>query len=347
MNPHRLQQRGARPCKSPTPVFRHRLFARLAGIALVSLVALSARAQEDPARNFPGKPIRIIVGYAAGGGNDIVLRLIAPKLAEGLGQPVIVENKPGAQSIVAAEYVAKAAPDGYTLLMGASGPIAINPAIYSKLSYSPLRDFVPISMIGSFPLILVVNAALPIHSVRELVAYAKANPDKANYGASAAPFQLASELLNLRTGAKFAYIPYKGSNESINAVMSGQVTMTIADPPPATGPLMGGRVRGLAVTSATRHPAWPDLPTMAEAGIPDIEIVLWSGLLAPAGTPAAIVRKLQDEVARVVRLAEIRERLAGMAIDPVGNTSEEFARIIAADIAKWTAVAKAANIKAD
>jgi tripartite-type tricarboxylate transporter receptor subunit TctC len=347
MNLRMLLQRSPRRCKYPKPVFGPGLFVRLARIALVSLFAASAWAQEDAARNFPNKPIRIIVGYAAGGGNDIVVRLIAPKLAEGLGQPVIVENKPGAQSIVAAEYVARAAPDGYTLLMGASGPIAINPATYSRLPYSPLHDFVPISMIGSFPLIMVVNAASPIRSVKELVDYAKSNPDKANYGASAAPFQLASELLNLRTGAKFAYIPYKGSNESINAVMSGHVTMTIADPPPATGPLTGGRVRGLAVTSAARHPAWPDLPTMAEAGIPDLEIVLWSGLLAPAGTPAAIVRKLQDEVARVVRLAEIRERLAGMAIDPVGNTSEEFARIIAADIAKWTAVAKAANIKAD
>jgi tripartite-type tricarboxylate transporter receptor subunit TctC len=326
------------------PVFPRVLSAWLAGMALA---AAPAWAQEDAARSFPSRPIRIIVGYAAGGGNDIVVRLIAPKLAEGLGQPVIVENKPGAQSIVAAEYVARAAPDGYTLLMGASGPIAMNPAIYSRLSYSPLHDFVPVSMIGSFPLIMVVNPALPIRSVKELVDWAKANPDKANYGASAAPFQLASELLNLRTGARFAYIPYKGSNESTNAVMSGQVTMTIADPPPVTGPLAGGKVRGLAITSAARHPAWPDLPTLAEAGIADIEIVLWSGLLAPAGTPAAIVRKLQDEVARVVRLAEIRERLSGMAIDPVGNTSEEFARIIAADIAKWTAVAKAASIKAD
>ena len=319
----------------------------IAGIFAAALLAASVWAQDEPARNFPAKPIRIIIGYGAGGGNDIVMRIIAPKLAEGLGQPVIVENKPGAQSIVAAEYVAKAAPDGYTLLMGASGPIAMNPATYSRLPYSPLRDFVPISMIGSFPLIMVVNPALPIRSVKDLVDYAKANPDKANYGASAAPFQLASELLNLRTGARFAYIPYKGSNESTNAVMSGQVTMTIADPPPVTGPLAGGRVRGLAITSAARHPAWPDLPTLAEAGVPDIEIVLWSGLLAPAGTPAAIVKKLQDEVARVVRLAEIRERLAGLAIDPVGNSSEEFARIIAADIAKWTAVAKAANIKAD
>jgi tripartite-type tricarboxylate transporter receptor subunit TctC len=347
VNPDRLPPKHTLWRNLPVTHASRRILSGLAGIALAVLAAIPACAQDDAAKNFPVRPIRIIVGYAAGGGNDIVMRILAPKMAEGLGQPVVVENKPGAQSIVAAEYVAKAAPDGYTLLMGASGPIAINPAIYSRLPYAPLRDFVPISMIGSFPLILVVNPALPIRSVRELVDYAKAHPDQANYGASAAPFQLASELLNLRTGARFAYIPYKGSNESTNAVMSGQVTMTIADPPPVTGPLSGGRVRGLAITSATRHPAWPDLPTMAEAGIPDIEVVLWSGLLAPAGTHAAVVRRLQDEVARVVRLPEIRERLAGLAIDPAGNSAEEFARIIAADIAKWTAVAKAANIKAD
>ncbi len=320
-----------------------RFLARPACLVLASLLALPAWAQDS----YPNKPVRIIVGYAAGGGNDIIVRVLSPKMSEGLGQPVIIENRPGAQSIVAAEYVAKAAPDGYTLLMGPTGPIAMNPATYSKLSYSPLRDFVPISMIGSFPLIMVVNPALPIRSVKELVDYAKANPDKANYGASAAPFQLAAELLNLRTGTQFAYIPYKGSNESINAVMSGQVTMTISDPPPATGPLKGGRVRGLAITSATRHPAWPELPTLAEAGVPGIEITLWTGFLAPAGTPAAIVKRLQEEVARVVKLPEIRERLNAMSIDPAGNTSEEFARIIAADIAKWTAVAKAANIRAD
>jgi tripartite-type tricarboxylate transporter receptor subunit TctC len=321
--------------------------SRLCGIALALLLAHPAHAQDDPARSFPNRPIRIIVGYAAGGGNDLVLRVIAPRMAEGLGQPVIVENKPGAQSIVAAESVARSAPDGYTLLMGATGPIVMNPATYARLPYAPMRDFAPISMIGSFPLLLLVNPALPVRSVKELVEYAKANPEKANYGASAAPFQLATELLNLRTGARFAYIPYKGSNESINAVMAGQVTMTISDPPPATGPLKGGRVRALAVTSAARHPAWPDLPTMAEAGIPDIEITLWNGLLAPAGTPPAIVKKLQDEVARVVRLPEIRERLAGMSVDPVGGTAEEFAQAIAADIAKWTAVARAANIRAD
>jgi len=320
---------------------------RLAAVALASLLVAQVHAQEDAAKGFPNKPIRILVGYAAGGGNDIIARVVSTRMSEGLGQTVIIENKPGAQSIIAAEYVAKSAPDGYTLLMGATGPMSMNPATYSKLPYSPLRDFIPISMIGSFPLVLVTNPSLPIRSVKELVEYAKAKPDQANYGASAAPFQLAAELLNQKAGTKFAFIPYKGSNESVNAVMSGQVTMTISDPPPVTGPLKGGRVRGLAVTSATRHPAWPELPTMAEAGFPDIEVMLWTGFFAPAGTPAAIVKRLQDEVARVVRLADIRERLNGMGVDPSGNTSEEFRGIVASDIAKWTAVAKAANFKAD
>jgi tripartite-type tricarboxylate transporter receptor subunit TctC len=314
-----------------------------AGLALAVFGAATAVAQDS----FPSKPIRIIVGYTAGGGNDIIARVVAGKMAEGLNQQVIIENKPGAQSIIAAEFVAKAPPDGYTILMGPSGPMSMNPATYSKLPYSPLRDFVPISMIGSFPLILVTSADSPVKSVKELVDFAKANPGKSNYGASAAPFQLAAELFKQKSGTDFTYIPYKGSNESANAVMAGQITMTISDPPPITGPLKAGRLKALAVTSVKRHPSWPDVPTMIEAGIPDTDIVIWTGFLAPAGTPPAIVKRLQDEVARVVRLPEIRERLNGLGVDPVGNTSEEFGRIIAADIAKWTAVAKAANIKSD
>jgi len=303
----------------------------------------SAQAQE----NFPSKPIHIVVGYAAGGGNDIIVRVVAPKMSEGLGQPIIVENKPGAQGIISCEYVARAAPDGYTLLMGPSGPMTMNPAIYSKLPYSPLRDFAPISMIGDFPLILVVSASLPVGSVKELIAYAKARPGELNYAASAAPFQLAAELFNQKTGTRFAHIPYKSSGDSVGALMSGQVTMTIMDPAPAIGPLKSGKVRGLAVTSAARDPTMPDLPTFAEAGVPDIEIRLFTGFHAPAATPPAIVRRLQRELARVVKLPEIRERLDQMAIVPSGNTPEEFRAIIARDIAKWTAVAKTANIKAD
>lgn len=309
--------------------------------SLACVLSAPGLAQES----FPSKPIHIIVGFAAGGGNDIIARVVAPKMSEGLGQPVIIENKPGAQNIIAAEYVAKAVPDGYTLLMGPSGAMTMNPAIYSKLPYSPLKDFIPISMIGDFPLILVVSAALPINSVKELIDYAKAHPDKVNYSASAAPFQLAAELFNQKTGTKFAYIPYKSSGESVNAVMSGQVTITITDPPPVIGPIKGGRVRALAVTASKRDPAWPEVPTLAEAGGPDVEIRLFTGFHAPAGTPRAIVDRLQQEVARVVRIPEIRERLDQMSIVPSGNTSEEFRAIIARDIEKWTAVAKAANIK--
>ena len=317
---------------------------RLACLVLPALVAATVQAQGS---SFPNKPIRIVVGFAAGGGNDIIVRVLAPKMSVGLGQPIVVENKPGAQSIIAAEYVAKSAPDGYTLFMGPSGAMTMNPAIYSRLPYSPLRDFAQISMIGDFPLILVVNSSLPVNSVKDLIDYAKARSGDVNYSASAAPFQLAAELFNQKTGTRFAHIPYKSTADSMGAVMSGQVTMTIMDPPPAIGPLKGGKVKGLAVTSAKRDPAWPDLPTLAEAGGPDIEIRLFTGFHAPAATPPAIVKRLQQEVARVVRLPEIRERLDQMSIVPSGNTPEEFRQIIARDIAKWTAVAKAANIKAD
>jgi tripartite-type tricarboxylate transporter receptor subunit TctC len=315
---------------------------------LLGLLALACGGAPALAQDaYPSKPIRIVVGYSAGGGNDIIVRVLAPHLSDGLRQPVVVENRPGAQGIIANEIVAKAAPDGYTVLMGPSGPMTMNPGIYAKLPYDSLRDYAPITMIGSFPLILVVNPELPITTVKELIAYAKSSPQKANYGASAAPFQLAAELLNQKTGTKFQYIPYKSSGESVNAVLSGQVTMTIADPPPVVGPLKGGRVRAIAITSAKRHPAFPDLPTMAEAGLKDIEVTLWTALLAPAGTPRAVVSRLRDEVARVVKLPDVRERFAAMGIDPVANLPEEFRRIMAADIAKWTAVAKAANIKAE
>ena len=311
--------------------------------ALAFLIAATAPAQDA----YPSRPIRIVVGYSAGGGNDIIVRVMTPELSKGLGQPVIVENKPGAQSIIAAELVAKSAPDGYTIFMGPSGPMTINPATYSKLPYSPQRDFTPISMICSFPLIVTVNAQLPIRSIRELIDYAKANPGKSNYASSAGIFQITTEMFKQRTGTQIEMIPYKSSGESIQAVISGQVMMTIIDPPPTAGPLKAGTVRGLAVTSPTRHPSWPDLPTMAEAGVPDMEVPVWTAFFAPAKTPPAIVARLQKEVARVVQTAEVRERFATMGLDPVGGSSEDLDRRVARDIEKWTAVARAANIKND
>src|ERR1044071_9645045 len=228
----------------------------------VAAFSLSAAAQE----NYPNKPIRIVVGYAAGGGNAIIERGMTPELSKGLGQPVIVENKAGAQTIIAAEFVAKQPADGYTILMGPSGPMTINPATYSKLPYDPVRDFTPISMICSFPLLLVVDPKLPVKNVKELIDYAKANPGKSNYASSAGIFQVASEMFKQRTGTKIEMITYKSSGESAQSVISGQVMMTLIDPPPVSGPLKSGTVRGLAVTSPQRHPSWPELPTLKEAG---------------------------------------------------------------------------------
>ena len=314
----------------------------LAAIAWIALAAPAA-AQDS----YPSKPIRIIVGYSAGGGNDIIVRVMQPELAKGLGQPIVVENRPGAQSIVAAEVVAKAPADGYTLLMGPSGPMTINPATYSKLPYHPQRDFAPISMICSFPLIVVVSSSLPVKNIQDLVAYAKANPGKSNYASSAGVFQVATELFKQKTGTSFEMIPYKGSGESIQALIAGQVTMTIVDPAPATGPLKAGTIRALAVTSANRHPNWPDLPTMAEAGVADMEVPVWTAFFAPARTPPAIVARLQKEVARVVHVSDVKERFAAMGLVSVGSTEEALARVVARDIEKYTAVAKAANIKND
>src|SRR6476659_5624007 len=304
--------------------------------------SLAAAAQE----NYPGKPIRIVIGYSAGGGNDIIVRVMTPELSKGLGQPVIVDNKPGAQSIIAAEHVAKQPADGYTILMGPSGPMTINPATYSRLSYDPVRDFTPISMICSFPLLLVVDPKLPVKNVKELIAYANANPGKSNYASSAGIFQVASEMFKQRTGTNIEMITYKSSGESAQAVISGQVMMTLIDPPPVSSPLKSGTLRGLAVTSPRRHPSWPDLPTLKEAGV-DMEVPVWTAFFAPAKTPPAIVARLQKEVARVVQTPEVKERFAQMGLDPVGGTSEELGSRVRRDIEKWSAVAKAANIKND
>jgi tripartite-type tricarboxylate transporter receptor subunit TctC len=313
--------------------------------ACLGLMALgaAASAQEDPAR-YPTRAIHIIVGFSPGGGNDIIARIVGQKLSESLGQPVVIENKPGGGAIVATEYVARSAPDGYTLLVGASGAIAINPAVYAKLPYDSIRDFTPVSELGSFPLILIVNASSPIKTVADLVAYAKANPDKTNYASSSAAFQLATELFKQKTGAPMQLIPYKGTGDSVMAVISGQVTATIADAGPVSGQVKGGQVRALAVAAPERTADFPDVPTMKEAGA-DVDAVLWSGIFVPKATPPAIVRKLQDEFIRIARMPDVIAHFKPLGIESVGNSSDEFAKILAADIARWAEVARAGNIK--
>jgi tripartite-type tricarboxylate transporter receptor subunit TctC len=301
------------------------------------------RAAEDAA-NYPSRPVRLVVGFAAGGGNDILARLVGQKLSERIGRPVVIENKAGAGGMIATEYVARVEPDGYTLLVGASGAMTISPAVYDKVNYDTLRDFIPISAIGSFPLFLIVRADSPFKTVADLVSFAKANPDKTNYASSSAAFQLATELFKQKTDAPMQMIPYRSSNESVTAVISGDVTATIVDPGPVMSQITGGQVRALAVAAPARTLDLPDVPTMTEAGA-GFEAILWSGIFAPKGTPPAIAKKLQDELMSIVRLPDVAARLKQLSTEPVGNSSEEFARIIAADIARWTAVARSANIR--
>lgn len=306
-------------------------------------VCLSFAAMGAIAADYPQRHVTIVVGYSAGGGVDTIARIVAEKLPQRLGQPVVVENRPGVASIVGATYVAKAKPDGHILLMGASGPIVFNHALDAKLPYGP-QDLTPISLVGVAPLMLLVNTNSPIKSLQDLVNYSKQNPDKSNYSASSSSFQLITELFNRKTGARFTHIPYKGANDSVTAVMSGDVTMTLADTGPATVGLKSGRVRALAVTSPERLKDYPDVPTLSELGV-DLKASLWIGLLAPSGTPSDIVKQLANEIAQIVNLPDVQNRIKAMSMIPTSNSPEEFQKSVTADIALWKKVAEENNIK--
>jgi len=311
----------------------------------IAFVVGTQHAQGEDVDKFPSKPIHIIVPAAPGGVNDILARLIGQKLTERFGYPVIVENRAGAATMVGASYVARALPDGYTLLSAPLSTMAINPAIYAKLSYDPQRDFVPISNIASYPYILCVTNSVPVRTVRELIDYTKANPKRANAGGPSATFQLVTELFKQKTGASIQYIPFRGSNDAAVALMSGELLLSFVDAGPASPQIKGGKFRAIAVTSMTRMPSFPDIPTLSQAGVSDMVILSWSGLFAPTGTPAEIVKKLQDEIIHIVRMTDVQKRLRALDLDPVASTSEEFARTIAKDTETWSAVARAANIK--
>jgi tripartite-type tricarboxylate transporter receptor subunit TctC len=313
---------------------------------LLAIVALCAAAAGALAQGYPAKPIRIVVGFPPGGGNDIIARLVGAKMQEGWGQPVVIDNRPGANSIIAVEFVAKSAPDGYTLLVNGPGGMSVNPVLYAKLPYDSLRDFVAISMVGSFPLVLVVHPSVPANSVQELVAYARANPGKLNYSSGSTAFQVASEMFKQMTGTDVRHIPYKGSAASITAVIAGDVQMTIVDTPPLVPQIKAGRVKALGVTSAKRSASMPEVPALAET-VPGYEMVLWIGVFAPAGTPGEVASKLNAEVVRIVKLPEVRATLDAMGVEPLGNTSAQMAEWIRRETAKYGPVVKAANIKAE
>jgi tripartite-type tricarboxylate transporter receptor subunit TctC len=310
----------------------------------VSLVQASAAV----AQTYPTRTIRIVVPQSAGGSTDLVARPLAQKLAEALKQPVVVENRPGAGSVIGTDLVAKAAPDGYTLLAVAAS-FSMSPSLYANLPFDPVRDFAPITLLSAFPNILVVHPSLPVKSVQELIAYAKARPGQLNFGSSgvATGTHLSMELFKNMTGIEMVHVPYKGGAPSVNALLAGEVQVTLATISTALPQVKAGRLRALAVTTPQRSVAAPEVPTLAESGVPGYDYSSWIGLLAPAKTPPAIVARLRAETARIVRTPEMRAILALEGAEPVGNSPEEFAALIGSEVGRWRKVVAAAGIKAD
>ena len=321
---------------------------RRASCTAALVLALCAMAQPGWAQGdaaYPNKPIRLIVGFAAGGGNDLFARLVGQKLSERLGQNVVIENKPGAGGRLAVEFVKSQPADGYTIMVAATGQMAVAAAIYPKLSYHPTRDFIPLTMIASFPLILAGPTGDTIRTVKDLVADGKAHPDKSNYATSSPAFTITTELFKLKTGMPAVAVPYKSSNEMMLSIAGGQTLFAIADGPPTVPLVQGGKIRALAVTGSERSTELPDVPSMAEAGYPEVDIGLWSGLFVSVNAPPAIVKKLDDAARRAMADPGVREKLKAMAVNPGGGPGAEFRKRIEDDIARFTEVVKAANLK--
>ncbi|HYJ44212.1 MAG: tripartite tricarboxylate transporter substrate-binding protein [Xanthobacteraceae bacterium] len=319
----------------------------LGGLALCA-AAIAAPASAQDTASFPNKPIRVVVPFAAGGGNDIFARLVGQKAGEILGQTFVIENKPGAGGRIAAEYVMNQPRDGYTLFVGASGVMSIAAAAFPNLPYHPTKTFVPLAMIADFPLILVVAQDHPAKNVKEMVEWAKQNPDKSNYAATSPAFIIASELLKLESGMPGTMIPYKSSNEMILSVMQGQTLLAISDGPPAMPMIKGNKVKALAVTGSKRSGELPDVPSMAEAGFPGVNTALWSGFFAPVNVPAAITAKLEDALRKAIADPGVSDKLKGMAVSPGGGTTAaQFRAMIDQDIQGYEKIIKAANLKFD
>jgi tripartite-type tricarboxylate transporter receptor subunit TctC len=302
-----------------------------------------ASAQGD----FPNKPIRIIVGLAAGAINDVQARVVAAKLAERVKQPVVVENRTGAGGNIAAEFVARAAPDGYTLLMTPTATMVINPAVYTKLPYKSPDDFVPIMQLSTYPLFLAVQNDLPVKSVKELLAYAKANPAKANLASPATFFDMVTALLTLDTGVKFEVIRFKSTPETMTALITGQAMISFQEYRSIAPQLKAGKAKTLATLSTTRSADLPDVPTIVEQGYPHAAAQPFSGIVAPAKTPPAVVKKLETEIKAVLNEPDVKERWKSLGLHSVESSSEAFGKLIVSEIKRWKEVATKANIKLD
>ena len=311
-------------------------------------VAAAAVCGVAHAQGYPSKPVTVVVPFSPGGATDIMARTLAERLNKRLGQPVIVENKPGAGTMIASEYVAKAPADGHTVLMAASS-LGIAPSLYSKVNYDPVKSFAPISLVASVVHVLEVHPSVPVKSVGELITWLKANPGKANYGSVGAgtSTHLESELFNTMAGVKMVHVPYKGSAPALTDLVGGSLQVMF-DAWASSGPFVkDGRTRLLAVTTAQRSKILPDVPTVAESGLPGYEAMPWLGLLAPAGTPDAVVKKFHDELMEVLKEQAVQDKFHSLGLDIIGNTPQEFADFIKKDITKWAKVIQETGAKAN
>jgi tripartite-type tricarboxylate transporter receptor subunit TctC len=322
----------------------HRIFKLCALSCALLAIAPPALAQD-----YPNKPLRFIMPYPVGGSIDTAGRLVAQRLAENLGQGVVIDNRTGAGGTVGSELGAQAAPDGYTMVMGGTGTLALSPSLEKNLPYNPNRDFAPVTLLVTIPYVVVVNPAVKANNIRELLALAKAHPGSINYasgGTGSAP-HLAGELLNSMSGVRITHVPYKGSAPAITDTISGQVQLTFTGIPSALAYVKSGRLRAIAVTSAKRAAALPDVPTIAESGVPGYVVEPWFGVLMPAHTPPAIVTKMNAEIVKVLQVPAMRERMAAEGFEVAGDTPAQFDTFIRAEQVKWAKVIKAAGIQAN
>jgi tripartite-type tricarboxylate transporter receptor subunit TctC len=311
-------------------------------------IALCMFASWATAQTYPVKSIRIVVPLAAGGPGDILARAIGQKLSESVGQPVVIDNRPGANTNIGTEAVSKSPPDGYTLLLTASTH-TINPSLYANLPFDPIKDFAPITLVGETPLVMVLHPSVPAKSVKEFIALAKSRPGQINFGSagSGSTLHLAGEMFNSLAGVKMVHVPYKGVTQAVSDLLGGHLSLMFPGAPIALPHARAGKLLALATTGTKRTPAAPELPTVAEAGVPGFEVTVWYGALAPAGTPQAIINRLHSEFVRIVQLADIRQRWVALGADPLTDTPSEFAAFLKGDIVKWAKVVKESGAKAD
>lgn len=292
---------------------------------------------------YPSKPIRLVIPFSSGGATDVVARIVAQKLTEALKQSVVVDSRPGANGIIGTDIVAKAAPDGYTLLASVASAHTLNPSIY-KLPYDPLKSFAPVSLVANLAIMVVAHPSLPAKTIQEFIALAKSRPDQINFSSGTSLIQLTGELFKSATGTNIVAIPYKGTGPQMKAVLAGEVSLTF-DPFTALSQVKAGKLRALAILAPKRSPLLPDVPTLEEVGVRGVDVASWVGILGPAGTPNEIGNPLQGEIAKIVAMPDVKERFASISYEPVGTTPEQFAKLIRVEVAKWAKVVKETNVK--